>query len=81
MILCDIVVKPSVNTTQCLTIVCICVERGSLVEECQTQSGEPVFEAPRQPFRGLDIFFISTMPQFSQLYKCVPGYRRWYICE
>ena len=26
-------------------------------------------------------FVLFTMPQFTQLYKLVPGYRRWWKCE
>ena len=49
-----------------------------------SQSRELVFESPLLPFRiwGIcRIFVLSTTPQFSGLYKWVPGFRRWWKCE
>ena len=40
-----------------------------------------VFESPLIPFRSLGIFFLFTMPQFTQLYKWVLVYRQWWTCE
>ena len=40
-----------------------------------------VFESPLIPFRSLGIFFLFTMPQFTQLYKLVLVYRQWWTCE
>ena len=58
------------------------VERGSSVGRMpDSQSREPGFESPLIPFRSLGIFFHFTMPQSTQLYKWVPGYRQWWKCE
>ena len=38
-----------------------------------SQSREPEFESHLLLFRGLEINVFSTMPQFTQLYKWVPG--------
>ena len=38
-------------------------------------------EFPVLPFQRLGIFILSTMPQFNQLYKWVPGYRQWWKYE
>ena len=51
------------------------------------QSTETGFVSLLLPFRSLGIFVLSTMPQFTQLYKWVPGDRHWctdmlvVICE
>ena len=34
-----------------------------------SQSRDPAFESPLLPFKSLSISFLSTMPQFTQLYK------------
>ena len=44
-------------------------------------SHDPVRIQDLLPFRSLDIFTISTMTQFTQLYRWVPDYRRWWKCE
>ena len=55
------------------------LERGSSVGRMpDSQSREPGFESPLLPFRSLGIFFHFTTPQSTQLYKWVPGYRRWW---
>ena len=46
-----------------------------------SQSREPGFESPLLPFRSLCMFVLCTVPRFSQLYKWVPGYGRWWKCE
>ena len=48
-----------------------------------TSSREPGIESPLLLLRRLDIFVISTTPQFTQLYKRVPFYRQWrkYVSE
>ena len=45
------------------------------------ESREPGLESPLLPFRSSDIFVLSTMPQFTQLYKWVPGYSQWEKCD
>ena len=58
------------------------LERGSSAVECRTRNqGSPGPNPPLLPFQSLGIFILSTMPQFTQLYKRVPGYRQWWKCE
>ena len=69
---------------------------GTSVVECRTQPREPGhlggrmpdsqsresgFESPLPPFWRLGIFVLFTTPQFTQPYKWVPGYRRWWKYE
>ena len=38
-------------------------------------------ESPLLPFRSLGIFVLSMTPQFTELYKWIPGYRRSWKCD
>ena len=58
------------------------VERSSSAVERRTRNrASPGSNPPLPPFRRLGIFILSTTPQFTQLYKWVPGYRQWWTCE
>ena len=46
-----------------------------------SQSREPEFESPVLSFLSLGNFILSTMPRLTQLFKLVPGYRRWWKCD
>ena len=41
---------------------------------------EPGFEPCAAVLKPWASYFHSTLLQFTQLYKCVPGYRQWWIC-
>ena len=41
---------------------------------------KPGFESCAAVLKPLASFFHSTLLQFTQLYKWVPGYRQWWIC-
>ena len=56
-------------------------ERGGSAVECWILNREPGFESPLLPFRSLGIFVYSTVPQLTQLYKWVPGYRQQLKCD
>ena len=50
--------------------------------ECQTRNRESPDSNPHLlPFWSFGIFVLSTTLQFTQPYKWVPGYRRWWKCE
>ena len=46
-----------------------------------SQSRETGFESPLLPFRSLDIFVLSSTPQFTRLHKWLLGYRQQWKCE
>ena len=46
-----------------------------------SQARDPRFESTLLPFRSLGNFVLSAMPQFIQLWKLVPSYRRWWKYE
>ena len=55
------------------------VERGSSVVERRTRNREsPDSNPPLLPFRNWAFSFSPLTPQVTQLYKWIPGYRRWW---
>ena len=52
------------------------VERDSSAAECRTRKWESWY-----CFEALAFLLSPGLPQFTQLYKWVPGYRRWWKCQ